>query len=419
MASNGFVDTVFTDGIRHPNFFNGRLFTAEDMTQDAQADHEHVELAGQAIGAGVVSGLWVTGTGSRVTVAAGLAMSRRGAALRLPVTTSFDISPAAARPAPPDAVFTDCHPVGAPVSATAAGPYLVVIGPAWRFEGSVPMQSVVATPAATVGCGRKWRVEGVGFRLVPLAPPAAVASDAARRRNRLAHWLLGTDSTRDSDGIDAPDEPLLDTLPGVTPDVVPLALLYWTGNAIDFVDNWAARRRVTHPAATLPWLGQAGSAASPPLPSASAFGSYVSDWRIAEAQARFLQFEDHVSDLANRVPPVGESIARHFRFLPPLGIVPIAGASTQDPQLVTRSPRGLHLGTFLGRSMNQLYHASREELGLRHPRSLSQEAIDTDNTSQWPYSVTFLVVQENVTRVTSDRSAQFYVIFVRQWFYWY
>lgn len=352
MASNGFVDTVFTDGIRHANFFNGRLFTAEDMTQEAYAGHQHAELAGQAVGAGIAAGLWVTGTGSKVTVTAGLAMNRRGVALRLGVTTSFDISPAAARPTPPDVMFTDCHTVGAPVSATAAGPYLVVIGPTWRFEGSVPMQGVVATPAATIGCGRKWRVEGVGFRLVPLVPPAAIASETIRRRNRLAHWLLGTEAVRDSDGIDTPEEPILDTLPGVTPDVVPLALLYWTGAAIEFVDNWAARRRVTHPAATLTWRGPATAPAPSSAPVAlSPFGSYVSDWRLAESQARFLQFEDQLADLANVVPPISTHITRHFRFVPPLGIVPIAGASTDDPQLVTRSPRGLHLGTFLSLSM--------------------------------------------------------------------
>jgi hypothetical protein len=418
MAADGFVDTVFTEGIKHANFFNGRLFTAEDMTQEARAEHQHLELVGQAVGAGVVSGLWVTSARSTVTVTAGLALNREGTALRLGVTTSFDISPAAARPTPPDVVFTDCHQVGAPVSATAAGPYLLVIAPAWRFEGAVPMKSFGGSATATAGCGRKWRVEGVGFRLLRLTPPPAVSSDP-RRRNRLAHWLLGTDRLRDSDGVDAPEEPFLDTLPGVEPSDVPLALLYWSGTAIEFVDCWAARRRVAHPPATLPWTGGGAAAvASPPLPL-SPFGSYVSDWRLAEAQARFLQFQHHIDDLASAVPPITGSARQHFRFLPPVGFVPITGASTGHQTLAGRSPRGLHLGNFLGITFGDLEGTRREIATLLLQRSLPYEPINADGGGLFDprHIVTFLQVVENLFRVATDHSSQYYVVFVKQSFH--
>jgi hypothetical protein len=89
-------------------------------------------------------------------------------------------------------------------------------------------------------------------------------------------------------------------------DAVPLGLLYWSSDRIEFVDVWSVRRRVHRPDAQRPQPATAR--------------------RRAEAEAALFQFQDHVADLVDELGAVQRSQLRasdYFTFLPPVGTVPI------------------------------------------------------------------------------------------------
>jgi hypothetical protein len=91
---------------------------------------------------------------------------------------------------------------------------------------------------------------------------------------------------------------------------VPLALIYWSGNGLEFVDCWAVRRRpVTEPL----------SAGWPSL----------SGQRLrAENEARLFQFQAHLNDVvAETTTPSTLDGTQYFHFLPPVGLLPVQGSN--------------------------------------------------------------------------------------------
>src|SRR5262245_19348287 len=89
MSPRSIFDPVIEPGVRNPNFFEGRLLTAEALRDDQRAHRQRQRLLGRAIGAGVVEGLTVTvepaPTGvprKTVTIAKGFAINGEGEALR-------------------------------------------------------------------------------------------------------------------------------------------------------------------------------------------------------------------------------------------------------------------------------------------------------------------------------------------------
>lgn len=403
MAANGYLQTVFADGIRHANFFNGRLLSAEDLGQEADAEHRHLALLGAAVGAGIAGGLWVTAAQSTLTVAPGLAINRDGVGLRLAATASFDISPTAPVAPAPDVIFTACEPAEAPASPTAIGAYVLVMCPAATFEGSVPIKPLTPSATRPLGCGRKWRLEGVAFQLVKLELPARVAADTSRRRNRIGHVLLGTERLLGPDGVDLLDtQPGLDTLPGIHPHQVPLAVLYWTGRAIEFVDNWAVRRRITRPAGVMSWTPAPAEAAAPasppPAPPAplTPWGGYTSDWLRAQGEARFLQFQDHVASLGqNAVLSDLESI---LRYVPPAGFLPVT------PEYVVALQGRLAAGA-RGETGYPTREITREIATVLLEQSFLYEAVDL--LEETPVT---LVIAENVRQAGPTHQAWLFFV---------
>ena len=79
---------ILDGGIKSINFFNGRLLSAEDLSQEQSANKQSNRQLGQSIGDGVAYGLEVketsgqsTPTAPIVTVNAGLALNRQGQTL--------------------------------------------------------------------------------------------------------------------------------------------------------------------------------------------------------------------------------------------------------------------------------------------------------------------------------------------------
>ena len=92
---------------------------------------------------------------------------------------------------------------------------------------------------------------------------------------------------------------------------MPLALLYWTVQGVQFLDRWSVRRRPEPPLLTTTW----------PL--------LFSRRRHAETEAVFLQFQEQIDDtvrLASREPnPPAVTADGYFRYLPAVGLLPLSG----------------------------------------------------------------------------------------------
>jgi hypothetical protein len=217
---------------------------------------------------------------------------------------------------------------------------VLVVGPASGFQEYAPMRGQRPGDSAS-GCGNRYAVEGVKFRLAKLDVSAMTQVSAATRtqvstlmaagdapslsklRNLLAHLCFGTeelsalarDPLKMSGDISAyASYGAIDFLRArgeLTDCEVPLALVYWSAGAALFADMWSVRRRVT-PGAT--------SERQPPL---------LDERRAAEGEAVIRQFQEHAASLRTNEPfPELVIAANYFRYLPPASILPLKqGAS--------------------------------------------------------------------------------------------
>ncbi len=325
------LQPVLEGGIKSIHFFNGRLLSGEDLSSEQDANREARELLGQALGDGVAFGLTVKPTvGSNdkqqpsVTVEAGLAVNRLGQPLRL--TAAQDVAlvrPLSIGSSAPTALFTECDPIKNGTYVAGTGVYLLTIRPASGPDGKAPVSGLGNLDAP---CNARYQVAGVQFGLIGVPLNSLVASDV-RLRNQLAYRCFGAGDANVSNFWSNPFGPsvttygLLDDLRALNclqDDEVPLALLCWTNaDGLKFIDMWSVRRRITHPIADTAWQLQ------------------TADRRAAEAEAMFLQFQDHMAYFLSQESnlTVIKAIDR-FEYLPPVGLLPI---------VATNSPSGFNL----------------------------------------------------------------------------
>lgn len=330
------LDTpILEGGLHNVNFFNGRLLSAEDLSQEQAANRESRQRLGQAMGDGIVFGLEVekkTDTGaaaaSVVTLKKGLAINRLGQTLALAADADVSLvrpiktNGSAATTTP--ILFADCQPVQRGVYVAGTGVYLLTMAPA---EGTLERAPYSGLGNVAAACGARYLVEGVQFRLVPLAVTPAELSDENRLRNRVAYKCFGVEALttplRDPFGPPVERYGLLDDLrPNALSDCeVPLAVIHWTArDGIKFVDLWSARRHLT------------------PSPLAGRWNPVIGQRRAAEAEAMFLQFEAQIEGIRANERNLESIVATaRFDYLPPIGILPIGGV---------RSSRGFDYQTF-------------------------------------------------------------------------
>jgi hypothetical protein len=315
---------IIESGIRSINFFNGRLLTARDLTREQAATHEADIRLGQAIGEGIAYGLEVSkspeGTAEApiVTVKSGLAVNRNGQVLRLVGDPEKGTDVALVRRASDSAAaskaFTDCLPLQSGTYIAGPGVYLLTLAPAQSNEGKAPTNGL--TDGSGSSCNKDATVTTVQFRLIQLDPPltAAELQDEDHLRNLIAYKCFGVAETQsfvsDPFGSELKQYGLLDSLrPNRLTDCdVPLAVLYWTlSDGLKFIDLWSVRRRLTH------W------------PLAGRWAAGVDERGMREGEAMFLQFQEHASDLVRtEVAPQTVVAVELFKYLPPVGILPIA-----------------------------------------------------------------------------------------------
>jgi hypothetical protein len=321
MSATLLMTPFFDQGLKSIKFFNGRLLSGEDLTTEQDANRRAHERLGRAIGDGVVDGLEVTAQPSAnaptVTVQAGLAINRAGNAVRLVNATDVALYASAAPAANAANVtpFAQCGPTAPGAFLSSSGVYLLTIQPASGTQGRAP---VLGLADGSDKCNAKYVVEGVQFRLVLLPIGADVLANTAQLRNAVAAQCFGVglDPLVDPFGatppVAAPAPPgLIESLrPSTVSDCeVPLAIIGWSSSTgILFVDVWSARRRVAR--------AEVADDTSIPIGDR---------WR-ALGEAVVLQFQDQLESLIAGSPTT-LAAASVFRYLPPLGLLPLASSS--------------------------------------------------------------------------------------------
>jgi hypothetical protein len=408
-------EPITDNGIRNTNFFNGRLLTARDLQTDQQAERSKRWQLGRAIGDGVVEGLDVTlqSSDDRTTlpvvgVKKGLAINRKGQVLSLPNDDEVTLIRRIELPPPEAGVFGDC---GLPTSTFTnldRGVYLFVVGPASTFRERAPMRSVEPNNALT-GCGSKYAVEGVQFDLIKLEfgrmdsvndatrtqlatlmslnDPAAIS----KLRNIVAHICFDSEEATprrrdpfkrvagEAGYVNYGGLAALRRLAQLTDCQVPLALIYWSGSGVAFVDNWAARRlarRVLE------------------LDVLSILRSY--------GYERLLQFEEQVQDLFDRLGGLAAiQIQNYFQYLPAVGYFPVTGS---------KSPRGFHPTTFFRQlTTGSVGVITTERFGALLRESFACPDIDLQTR---PLFQVYQAIDNSRAVAASTSSSQLYQIFV-------
>jgi hypothetical protein len=320
MSTIHLEEPLTAGGLQATNFFNGRLLSGEDLTHEQVVNLQGHRRIGQAIGAGIAFGLEVqenlrqsTTNNPVLTVKSGLAVNATGQTLWLQDDTDIAVALTSSTPPNTGDVFGACDAVIPGVAVTSDGAYLLVVTPAQAKEGKAPVSGLGNVPAV---CNSRYTTFGIQFRLLQL-PVSVEFADGNRARNRVAYRCFGTTAdaafyrnpfnlTAGSPGLPGDVRPI-----GLTDCDVPLAVIGWRMAGIEFVDAWAVRRRLTRPAADWPAL--------------------LSDQRLSEGEAMFLQFKDEVDDILASSLPLSQVTARgSFAYLPPVGLLPLnAGASAR------------------------------------------------------------------------------------------
>ena len=419
MTERSLFDAVLDQGINNPNYFEGRLLTADALRDDQIAHRRRQRQLGQAIGEGIVNGLQVSlepdlsdqGVRQTITIERGLAINRCGDTLALNNSVTVDVIPPVAKPEAPTSLFGRCADTESldPTIPTGTGIYVLMMSPTSAFRDRAP-KSGLGVEGKIIGCGDRYVVEGVSFRLEPLHPdmisgadneqretlkelmkPAPSAIEVSLLRNLIAHHCFGTPELNDfpvdpfalDDGTSAwRTYGALDDLrslvdPEERPRLgdcdVPLALMLWNQAGIAFTDMWAVRRRPTSQPYSLDWPTQ------------------ISQRIHGEAEARFFQFQHHLADLlANEVFATLISASAYFRFLPPAGLLPLADIGR---------PRGVTIpGFFAGRTLRDPVHIEGARLRKILAFALEYTPVDLDQDEMiWTY-----LVRENRQPATAD-----------------
>jgi len=397
MSTRQLSEVITNPSMRSINFFNGRLLTAEDLGQEQAIRRAADARIGQAVGYGVANGLEVSqpvsaATQPVVTIQPGLAINLKGQAMSL--SDAVDISlvrPASAGASAGLGVFGDCQPPQPGIYVADAGVYLLVMCPASTTEGRAPVNGL---GTCTVACNARYNIEGVQFRLVQL-PTGADLTQPALLRNTVAYECFGTivdTAALVSDPFNASWDRtgLLDLMRrkkiGIGDCDLPLAVIYWTLEGIQYIDMWSVRRRLTKPPGSHSW----------PL--------LFSDRRVSETDAMIQQFQDEIEAIFTTGSGL-ENIqaADRFTFLPPVGLLPIRGPG---------SAQGFDAGAFFGSSASRAI-ATMDGASLRSlfAEARDHEPIDLRSAEKIQLYVTF----ENLIAVQNGQSSQLAVIFASRY----
>lgn len=386
-------------GVRSVNFFNGRVLSGEDLSDEQEAQRQARRLVGRAVGEGVAFGLEVSEAGGEVSttqypvisVEPGLAVNRAGQTLRLSARTDVGLvrQEDAGSPSQTSVTFRDCRPLQPALYVAAESVYLLTLAPAEGREGQAPNAGYTKIPASQ---NVRYIVEGVQFRLVELLAADEVG-DRDTLRNRVAYQCFGVEELgaiqSNFFGPGAGTYGLLDRLREgqmLTDCEVPLALLFWSAESgIEFIDMWSVRRRITGRPGGGPW------------------GVLTGDRRASETEAMILQFQDHVGDIFRRLNPE-EVVGHHyFRYLPPAGLLPVRREKSKEQVFGGFDPKKF----FEGRTLGPMVFIPGAVLRPLFREAANHEPIDL----QTPQTVLLYQTQQNDTAFRTGTTVQPFVVF--------
>jgi len=372
MDIENLLNPILDQGIRHTNFFEGRLLTGEDLRNQQQANREHDKCLGRAIGSGIIEGLEVIldeahdgsdGQPPIVTVKKGLAVNAKGEVIGLP---EDDIKLALSKVGKvtkiEQADFINCvGGKGSQHHPNSACVYMLVMSPTSGYKERAP-KSGLGDGGVVKGCGNRYIQEGVQFRLVELTTdmlinleenseeikqliekdllninkPVMKKDDVQRLsklRNILAHLCFGTEQIANlfldpfniiSANSQSPriGYGVLDELrrrEDVIDCDVPLSLVYWSLDGVAFIDNWSVRRPLENSYESNVW------------------STLIGNQQAASRRAMFLQFQDQITSLVSSSGDLGIVTARnHFHFLPAVAVIPVAEETDTTDAMATR-----------------------------------------------------------------------------------
>lgn len=348
MSFKSLLEPIIDNGIKNTNYFEGRLLSGKDLSEQEAANRRHRQQLGITLGHGVVGGLEVSiesdganGTEPVVRVKKGLAITLDGDIIELPInyidlklSRSFEGLDASLTG------FKDCSTLPSETLVpSGAGLYILVMSPAKAYQEYAP-KSGLQKKGIAHNCGRAYLVEGVQFRLVRFDPTLMPDISEATRtrlgdellsstnpvtlsdlenlslmRNLVAHVCFGTDgiieSATDPTFLNNPKTAVgLDALIGLDEGFdscdTPLALIYWNLEGIAFVDNWAVKRKASH-----------RDIVAYTIPSFTRHSYSRSD------ESR-LQFQEQIKFLQSEISDLSEfNVIEYFRYLPPVGYIPV------------------------------------------------------------------------------------------------
>lgn len=351
MSFKTLLEPIIESGIKNTNYFEGRLLSGKDLTEQEQANKQHRQQLGKILGHGVVNGLEVSlekkGAGAEdpiVRINNGMAITLEGDVVELPINyVDIQLSRSFDSDKENPSGFQDCGELPTQTLVpSGAGLYILVMSPASAYREYAP-KSGLQKQGIAQQCGRAYVVEGVQFRLVKFDPAQmpdisnetrnllntqylSVSSPVgssdlkalSQMRNLVAHICFGTEgiatSTIDPAFINKPDTSIgLDALLGVEEGLAscdtPLALIYWNLEGIVFIDNWAVKRKSSH-----------RDIVAYSIPN-------FTRQSYSRAEESRLQFQEQLAYLEVEVARVedttGFNVKDYFRYLPPTGYLPL------------------------------------------------------------------------------------------------
>lgn len=369
---------IIGGSLRATNFFNGRLVTGADLTREQTARREAVWRVGKAVGEGIVYGLEVekdsnSGANPAVSVKKGLAVSRCGQALYLAEDTSIDLLQRFGSVDEASKIFGDCQPLAVGSYMAGFGFYLLVLSPAESSEGSAPTSGLNNTFSA---CNTDVILETVQFNLLPIDTFVKSGAPVGKRlRNFIAYRCFGAAKLpnffKDPLGFALDSYGLMDELRGklLSNSDVPLAIINWTSEGLQFVENWAVRRRISRRDDDEDWT------------------QIVKDRRLSETESMMMQFAAQIENLESEGANLPTIIAKdYFRHLPPAGILPVTSTANAGKP-------GFSPATFFGTKYSTPANLDGDLLPVLLEQALSHEPIDLDKAAD---DIQLYHVKENV-----------------------
>lgn len=376
---------IINGSLRATNFFNGRLVTGADLTREQTARREAVWRLGKAVGEGIVYGLEAekdkdAGTNPIVSVKKGLAVSRCGQALYLADDASVNLLQRFGAIDEASTIFGDCQPVAVGSYAAGYGFYLLVLSPAESSEGSAPTSGLNNAFSA---CNTDVILETVQFNLLPVDPVLrneTLPAEKTLLRNYLAYRCFGVAKSagffKDPLGFALDSYGLIDEMRSklLSNSDVPLALINWTSEGLQFVENWAVRRRITRRDSDENWT------------------QIVKDRRSSETEAMMMQFAGQIESLEKEGANLSTIVAKdYFKYLPPAGILPVVVPGTAGKP-------AFNPATFFGTKFSTPAEIDGELLPVLLEHALSHEPINIQQNST--DKIQLYYVKENADPLT-------------------